>query len=189
MIKHLTYSKGLNVLILCCILLPFFNTSLKGQNRKKIGAGIWIEERDLKANKISSITFTEYEYKTKKNISKIGKIDKVAFYDSLGRSTETRFYNDSTGQLSAKHIVFYEGASRDYNRIEWYNDKDSLRNVTFPKDMSTAQLSMAFGYYKYVYGAKGLISEAVYYHNECGPCSKPKMIPRRLVKLTYTFYQ
>lgn len=175
-------------LVLVLIFSIFLDVCLSGQNRKEIHGSIINDIHDLKANKVSSITYTDYKYtnKDKKEVSKHGKIDKIELYDSLGREIETRFY-DTTGQLSSKNKYFYIDTSTQLDRIEQYNANDSLKNVNFAKDMKRVEISLQVSYYKYVYGDKGLIDKAVFYYDECRSCSKRMMKPIYLTKLKYTF--
>ena len=177
------------IILISCICC---STVLTGQNRIDSAGTIYNTPNVLKTNKVFSITFIEYIYTNdkKKNISEIGKINKIEIYDSLGREIVTKYYYDSTGQLSSKNLYFYIDTCQTVYKIERYNDKDSLEIVSYTKELITiSKENLQFGYYKYVYSKNGLIDEAVLYINKCGSCSKSIMKPVYLMKLKYAFRQ
>jgi hypothetical protein len=178
-------------LIFIIILFVCFDFCSIGQNREEIGAGIYNKANVLKTNKVSSITFIDFmnTNQGEKVNPELGKITKVELYDSLGRNTEEWHYNDSTGQIVQKNIYFFSDTSLIYNRIERYNEKDSLIRIDYKKDIISVKPLMLFSYYKFKYEESGLIKEAVFFYNQCGSCEKSMFEAIRLTRLKYSFYQ
>jgi len=178
-------------LIFTMILFVCFDFYSIGQNREEIRATIYNKTHVLKANKVSSIAYTDFmnPNQDEKVNPKLGKINKVELYDSLGRNTKEWYYNDSTGKIDQKNIYFFSDTSLMFNRIERYNEKDSLIRIDYKKDMISVNATLQFSYYKCIYEDSGLIKEAIFYYNKCGSCGEPKFEAICLTRLKYSFYK